>query len=201
MDCIRSHFIYINIHSYIDKIVSEDIHLDHPPTPASSHSAILSSQKLIQLIQSKKIETPTSKFKFNSIALFACDLDTEHLQQYSQNPAFLDVSKPFFKNIPYIQDILIPPSLLAFHPINNLYFFFQETEKEGAHSTPKPILKIADDNSQTAAPHSSQHQPTTTKFKKTKKVAFKLTTPDNAKKDGFAPPAKYTKKNHHSTAT
>ena len=160
MESIQSHFIYINIHSYIDKIVSETIDLNLGKDGVSS---FIYNDFLLQLIQSKKINTPISKYKLKDIILYNVELEPEHVQNYSNSESFQDLSKSFFKPISVINDTIVQPSLFIFHNVNCLYFIFQESFNDPSQSIkPKPIIKFLDNNPQT---HS---------HKKTKKVIFKI---------------------------
>ena len=160
MESIQSHFIYINIHSYIDKIVSETIDLNLGKDGVSS---FIYNDFLLQLIQSKKINTPISKYKLKDIILYNVELEPEHVQNYSNSESFQDLSKSFFKPISVINDTIVQPSLFIFHNVNCLYFIFQESFNDPSQSMkPKPIIKFLDNNPQT---HS---------HKKTKKVIFKI---------------------------
>ena len=169
MDSIQVHYIYINVHSFIDKIITEeiDLHLGNDGV-----SSFISNDFLLQLIQSKKIRTPISKFKFKEVLLYNVELEPEHVQNYSNSESFQDLSKSFFKSIPIISDIVISPSIFIFHNVNCMYFIFQESLNEPPHSSlPKPILKFTDDSSK-------QHP---NNYKKTKKVIFKINSKNTKK--------------------
>ena len=160
MVSIQSHFIYINIHSYIDKIVSETIDLNLGKDGVSS---FIYNDFLLQLIQSKKINTPISKYKLKDIILYNVELEPEHVQNYSNSESFQDLSKSFFKPISVINDTIVQPSLFIFHNVNCLYFIFQESFNDPSQPMkPKPIIKFLDNNPQTYS------------HKKTKKVIFKI---------------------------
>ena len=160
MESIQSHFIYINFHSYIDKIVSETIDLNLGKDGVSS---FIYNDFLLQLIQSKKINTPISKYKLKDIILYNVELEPEHVQNYSNSESFQDLSKSFFKPISVINDTIVQPSLFIFHNVNCLYFIFQESFNDPSQSMkPKPIIKFLDNTQQTYS------------HKKTKKVIFKI---------------------------
>ena len=61
LESIHGVFIYINQNNYIDKITRELLTLD---THNNSHS-IINSNYLLKILQTKKIKTPTSKYKFS----------------------------------------------------------------------------------------------------------------------------------------
>jgi len=123
MDSIRCHFIYVNFENSIEKISSERIALTVDPNEGKT---VISSEQVLQLIQSNRISTPTSKYIFQESILYFVDLESENLQQFIQGDNFVDISKRFFHVLPLLDDIVIPTSIFVFHHLNGLYFFFKE---------------------------------------------------------------------------
>jgi hypothetical protein len=138
MEFIDTFFIYINSNSYIEKILSEK----HPLVLlADGKTNVLKKEYILQLIQSKKIKTNHSKYKFIDMITFNVDLEPEHIQSYSKNENISENSKKFFNVLPIIDDVLIPPSIFVFHGINSIFFIFQEKEFDVSQLQPKSILK------------------------------------------------------------
>lgn len=134
MDSIRCHFIYVNLENSIEKISTERIELIR-----ETGKTVISSEQVLQLIQSNRISTPTSKYIFQESFLYFVDLESENLQQFIQGDNFVDISKRFFQVLPLLDDIVIPQSIFVFHHLNGLYFLFKETVNK--QMIPKSILK------------------------------------------------------------
>jgi hypothetical protein len=137
MNSIRCHFIYVNLENSIEKISSERIELRNPGPQDTK--TVISSEQVLQLIQSNRISTPTTKYIFQESFLFYVDLESENLQQFIQGDNFVDISKRFFQVLPLLDDIVIPPSIFVFHHLNGLYFLFKEVANKLV--VPKSILK------------------------------------------------------------
>jgi len=138
MDSIHLYFIYINRNLYIEKIVTEKQLLQLSEDKKYSY---LPKETLLQIIQTKKIKTQFSKYKLLDIITYLVDLDPEHIQSYSKNEYSEDDSTPFFKTVPFTNDIKVFPSIFIFHEINSIYFIFQEVELLQTRHTLKSILK------------------------------------------------------------
>ena len=127
-------FFYINTHDYIEKIICEEI-------PLESHldGSLITKERLIQIIQNKKIKTSNTKYKL--LDSFLCNFDIPPSSIYS----FYKNSSPsinsYMKNINIIEDLIISPSIFVFHDINTLFFIFEEHPVEKHEHTIKSILK------------------------------------------------------------
>jgi hypothetical protein len=144
MESIRAHFIYINLHSYIDKIITETVDLQiMEGTQDDGSYSILSNDLVLQLIQSKKFQTPVSNYRIQDILLYNVLLEPNHIQNYAKSDSFTQLSSSFFSSVSVIQDIVIQPSVFVFHPVNSIYFIFREYERNLVSKTilTKPILK------------------------------------------------------------
>lgn len=121
---INSYIIYINQNDYIEKINCEQMQLEmnHDIT----HSTI-NKNNIIQFINSKKIQTKLTKYKFIDMFLYNIDLNHNELMSFSNMSIFNNINKRFFKKKSFMSNIIIPPSLFIFHKINSLYFIFKET--------------------------------------------------------------------------
>lgn len=137
MDFIYCHFLYIKTDNSLDNVVTKILDLD-----ANDKKTVITMEKVLQLIQSNRISTSSSKFIFQESFLFHIDLEPENIQQYVLDENYLDISKRFLHKLPLVEDIVIPPSVFIFHNLNGLYFIFKEISNK---QTPilKSILKNA----------------------------------------------------------
>jgi len=132
MESIDIFFIYINTNSYIEKIMCEKHSLD-----LLEKTSVLKKETVLQMIQSKKKYTDHSKYKLMDILVYNVDLEPQHIQHYSTSDHH---PQSFFKVLPIVDDIPIPPSIFIFHNINSIFFLFQQHEMDPLKN-PKSILK------------------------------------------------------------
>jgi hypothetical protein len=135
MDSILCYFVYVNLENSIEKVTSERIDLG-----GDGSKTVISSEQVLQLIQSNRISTPTTKYIFQESFLYYVDLESENLQQFIQGDNFVDISKRFLQVLPLLDDIVVPPSIFVFHHLNSLYFLFKEVVNRQT-AAPKSILK------------------------------------------------------------
>jgi hypothetical protein len=136
MDSIDMYFVYINRNNYIEKILYEKQALEL----SDSNCSILKKEKLLHIIQTRKIKTAFSKYKLVDVLSYAVDLEPELIQSYSKNENIESTSESFFKVLSILNDVQIQPSIFIFHGVNAIYFIFQEVENNSRH-TLKSILK------------------------------------------------------------
>lgn len=142
MDSIACHFVYINLENSIEKIVSNHIDLDSLKTSSSDGKIRISIEHILQLIQTNRISTPTTKYIYQETLLFLVDLDSENLQDFVQSDDLTPISKRFLHVLPLLDDYVIPPSVFVFHHLNCLYFFYKEViNKYSKNPAIKSILK------------------------------------------------------------
>jgi len=98
---------------------------------------------LLKIIQTKKLRTPVSKYKFTSLFTNVIDIDPDKIQSFSKTNEHGIASVSFFKESPITVDVHIPASIFIFHSINTVYFFFQEVLVAKHNHTIKSILKPA----------------------------------------------------------
>jgi hypothetical protein len=138
MENIVCCFLYVNEDNSLDKITYDTFPLQsYLNKEKSGH--ILPKELVLQLIQNKRIYTPTSKYIFKNSWLYLVDLEPENIQDYSKSENFHQLSSRFMHVFHTIQDISIPSSIFIFHSLNMLYFLFEEVSVK---YSPKPILKI-----------------------------------------------------------
>jgi hypothetical protein len=135
MDSILCYFVYVNLENSIEKVTSERIDLND-----DGSKTVISSEQVLQLIQSNRISTPTTKYIFQESFLYYVDLESENLQQFIQGDNYVDISKRFLQVLPLLDEIVIPTSLFVFHHLNSLYFLFKEVVNKQT-APPKSILK------------------------------------------------------------
>jgi len=138
MESILCYFVYVNLENSIEKVTSERIDLSGSRGDGSK--AVISSEQVLQLIQSNRISTPTTKYIFQESFLYYVDLESENLQQFIQGDNYVDISKRFLQVLPLLDDIVVPTSIFVFHHLNSLYFLFKEVVNKQT-AAPKSILK------------------------------------------------------------
>ena len=151
MESVNTYFIYINQNQYIDKILCEKYDLEN-----NNGCSLLNKEKLLQIIQNKKIKTLNTRYKLIDILQYNIELEPEHIQTFisgEPDPS----SQKILKNISVFDEIVFSPSIFIFHGINCLYFIFQEIETINTKNRKslKSILKndsIFDSNNQDREP-------------------------------------------------
>jgi hypothetical protein len=140
MEAIHGIFIYINQNNYIEKIMREMITLT---VGGSGTGSQITTDMLLKIIQTKKLRTPVSKYKFTSLFTHVIDIEPDKIQSFSKTnecdlPA---IAASFFKEASITGNVCIPASIFIFHSINTVYFFFQEVLVAKHNHTLKSILK------------------------------------------------------------
>jgi hypothetical protein len=140
MEAIHGIFIYINQNNYIEKIMREMITLTQDDAGTGSH---ITPDMLLKIIQTKKLRSPVSKYKFTSLFTNVIDIDPDKIQTFSKTNECDLAGASFFKEAPITGNVHIPASIFIFHSINTVYFFFQEVLVAKHNHTIKSILKPA----------------------------------------------------------
>jgi hypothetical protein len=137
MQSVRLFFLYLNKHHYIEKILKETVDLKKVDGIKGS---VLSKEWVLRMIQSKKIHTPVSKYRFQEILQFDIPIEADYLHSFSKKEGEPEYS--FLKVLPApYNDIVFPESLFVFHPIHSLFFVYQEIDLQSRRHTLKSILK------------------------------------------------------------
>jgi hypothetical protein len=124
---INVFFVYINEHSYIEKIINEKHGVVETAVEGGSAPRyIIPKEHVLHMIQSKKISTPYSKYKLMDTLVYNVDLESDHIQSYSKLSMNDQNNKQFFRVLTLIDDIVLPPSIFIFHSLNSVFFIFQE---------------------------------------------------------------------------
>tara|TARA_B110000967_G_scaffold130712_2_gene133543 strand:- start:1454 stop:2086 length:633 start_codon:yes stop_codon:yes gene_type:complete len=123
MNIINTMILYVNQQDTIDKIVYEKHSLDVINDLSGS---LFHKNKLIEFIHTKKLYTPSSRYKLLDTLLFNIDLNHHQLITFSKTKDVSNFHSYFLKPISFMTDIIVPPSLFVFHKTNSLIFLFQE---------------------------------------------------------------------------
>ena len=128
---IQIYSLYINKNSYIDKITRKkhDI-VDN----------VLTRDAVLGIIQNNK-RMASKKYKLMDVLVYNVDLEPQHIQTYSQTNDIPASSKSFFKVLPIVDEIHIPPSIFIFHSLSSVFFMYKEVDTGSHNHTIKSILK------------------------------------------------------------
>ena len=121
------------------------------------------------------------------VLLYHVDLEPQHIQTYSQTNDIPASSKSFFKVLPIVDEIHIPPSIFIFHSLSSVFFMYKEVDTGSHNHTIKSILKPSSSSvtAQTKSSHTkkvrismdvqhSEFVPRSHKPKKTRKIVPSL---------------------------
>jgi len=133
MDSIKICYIYVNRDSEIEKVVCENETLGQTD---NSDTRIISKERVLQIVQNKKVLNDTLKYSMDSILVYNVSIEPENIQKYINSENI----EPFLKVYPIVDEILVHPSIFIFHEINSIYFVFKQIE---AKTIPKSILKTS----------------------------------------------------------
>lgn len=134
MKSINIHFVYVNLNSTIHKTITEKYPL---VIHSENNRSVLQKEKLMKMIQGKKSSTFLTKYIFMDILIHNIDLESNFIQKYIQDSG----SPSFLKTMPILDDIYFESSIFIFHPLNAVYIFFKEVEKD-IILHPKPFLHL-----------------------------------------------------------
>jgi len=117
---ITLEFIYINKNSEVVEISSEKLQTN------KFVGSCLSKELLISIIHNHKKNTTTPhNYVLKDTLMFHIPIQPEIL------PSFLEETfncSTFTKTYPIIDDIILPPSIFIFHPVNTLFFVYYEQD-------------------------------------------------------------------------
>ena len=117
MESIDCYFAYMNKHSYIEHVTKESV---------AVYDGVISGERVLQMIERKKVSKPNAMYIFKDSCLFNVDLEPDQISMYSQDT----VAERFLVRLPLLDDIRIAPSIFVFHDLNSIYFLFQEIETD-----------------------------------------------------------------------
>jgi len=131
LEYINLHFCYVDAENSIVNLKTEK----HSFSDLSGAQIIL-EKELFAIIEEKKHDANIN-YVFTELSLFLIDLEPENIQT-------IEPSKPqFFKTMPFISDIAIPPSIFIFHPLNSLFFLFKRRKSNLKQSGTKSNKKVS----------------------------------------------------------
>jgi len=128
LEYINLHFCYVDAENSIVNLKTEK--------HTFSETQMISETELFAIIEEKKHDANIN-YVFTELSLFLVDLEPENIQT-------IEPSKPqFFKTMPFISDITIPPSIFIFHPLNSVFFLFKRRKSNLKQSGTKSNKKVS----------------------------------------------------------
>ena len=130
LEYINLHFCYVNEENSIVNLKTEK--------HTFSKRQTITEAQLFNIIEDKKHDANIN-YIFSELSLFVVDVEPENIQSIEPT------RKPFFKTLPFVQDIAIPPSIFIFHPLNSLFFLFKRRKsnlKTGSSKSTKKVTFI-----------------------------------------------------------
>ena len=127
LEYINLHFCYVDAENAIVNLKTEK--------HTFSETQTISEKELFTIIEEKKNDA-NIHYVFSELSLFIVDLEPENIQTIEPKKT------PFFKTLPFISDIVIPPSIFIFHPLNSLFFLFKKRKsslKQGVTKSNKRV--------------------------------------------------------------
>jgi hypothetical protein len=160
---INTIFIFVDIENNIHKINSSKEQIS-----TVADKQMITKERLIQIIESKKRENPKIKYMLTNVLLYCNQIDTDDMCTYAKTD---NIEEEGLQVLSIFNDAIIPESIFIFHSINAIYFIFKQVREKSyvnhvqikkQHHNIKSILK-----KKTAKyKHSGEHGVT-------KKVEFK----------------------------
>lgn len=132
MNEIQAKILYISSENKLINTETEICSLQY-----ENEYSIFPRDSFLLFIQSKKKD---KKYRLSELLLYNVEIEPVNLQNYSKTTPQTN-DNTYLKIISTMNEIRIPSSILIFHPINTLYFIFQEINVSSPPNT-KPILKI-----------------------------------------------------------
>jgi hypothetical protein len=128
LEYINLHFCYVDAENSIVNLKTEK--------HTFSETQIILEKELFAIIEEKKHDANIN-YVFTELSLFLVDLEPENIQTIEPSKA------QFFKTMPFISDIAIPPSIFIFHPLNSLFFLFKRRKSNLKQSGTKSNKKVS----------------------------------------------------------
>ena len=107
LEYINLHFCYVDANNAIVNLTTEK--------HTFSETQTITEKEIFNIIEEKKHDA-NLHYVFSELSLFMVDLEPENIQTIEPN------NTPFFKTLPFVSDIVSPPSIFIFHPLNSLFF-------------------------------------------------------------------------------
>jgi len=139
MNVLDCHFIFIDVHMAITKIVSEKTVLE----VLDSKKRGIHKNRLLEMVQKKRVHD-NKKYKLIHWMQFHVELEPESVHAFLEKDD-LNTSD-FVKTPSYLMDLVVEDSIFIFHDINSLFFFFKESDTKRNGKTMKYLLSDTDKN-------------------------------------------------------
>lgn len=148
VDEINVYSLYINKDSYIEKITCKK-------QPIVNN--LISRDSVLGIIQTNKTSA-SKKYKLSDVLVYHVDLEPQHIQSFSKTTDLNTFSQSFFKVLPIVDEISIPPSIFIFHNLNSVFFMYKEIDNDAnTHSrTMKSILKPVSNSNEVKHKHTKK---------------------------------------------
>tara|TARA_Y100001970_G_scaffold247552_1_gene316368 strand:+ start:3210 stop:3722 length:513 start_codon:yes stop_codon:yes gene_type:complete len=133
IETLKYTILYVNKNKKIDSIIQDNISLNETNK--------ITKEELITLIKKyQKNITNEKKYKLISMLLYTFPLQHIELSKFIKNDDNdVNINNFPLKNINYINDIILEPTILFFHSINNIYIIFHE-KIEGSNIQTKKVI-------------------------------------------------------------
>lgn len=128
LESINLHFCYVDADNAIVNLKTEK-HM-------FSETQTISEKEIFNIIEEKKHDA-NIHYVFSELSLFLIDLEPENIQTIEPKKT------SFLKTLPFISDIVIPPSIFIFHPLNSLFFLFKRRKSNLKQSGTKSNKKVS----------------------------------------------------------
>ena len=128
LEYINLHFCYVDAENSIVNLKTEK--------HTFSETQMISETELFNIIEEKKHDANIN-YVFSELSLFLVDLEPENIQTIEPSKS------QFFKTMPFISDIAIPPSIFIFHPLNSVFFLFKRRKSNLKQSGTKSNKKVS----------------------------------------------------------
>jgi hypothetical protein len=132
---MREPLEYINLHfCYVDED-NAIVNLKTEKHMFSETQTIL-EKEIFNIIEEKKHDAKIH-YVFSELSLFVVDLEPENIQTIEPN------KNQFLKTFPFVCDIVLPPSIFIFHPLNSLFFLFKRRKSNLKQSVTKSNKRVS----------------------------------------------------------
>ena len=117
---INTIFIFVDIDNNIHKINSNKETLS-----IMDDKKVITKERLIQIIESKKRENPKIKYKLSDVLLYCNEIDSDYICTYAKTD---NIEEDTLKVLSIFNNVVVPESIFIFHSINAIYFIFKQVK-------------------------------------------------------------------------
>jgi hypothetical protein len=136
-DEINTIFIFVDIENNIHKINSSKEIIS-----TIADNRVITKERLIQIIESKKRENPKIKYRLTDVLLYCNEIDSDDICTYAKTD---NMDEEGLKVLSIFNDTIIPQSIFIFHSINAIYFIFKQV-KDKSYSSIHVSVKKKENN-------------------------------------------------------